>query len=317
MFEITRDMVEQVIEDEKKKRAAVSSKMKGWGIKFIAFAFLQAVVLACVLINNYWTAFKLALAIIAFDLIFIYFLLDYFMRKYDKTGHTLFYMLYRSRKIRKFSSEIKSAENLKEKCRLYEEYIEKENIKSDKALFISEYQSFCIGMGIEDKTDKFHSFMEKYSPKNITGKVIRFQYLSSSLSYAGKHCENLRFYEENTALLKEIWENGIITVKMVPLLVLADFCENKGDDDGILQNYGLIELLYDEAEKIDVSLAMPEKTRRAIELTCVCAYCRKGDTGKSAELYSKFYKKNGDITPEESKKLRDVRIKLEKSGVTV
>lgn len=262
MLEITKDMLEQAIEAEKKNNAALDRSAQIKAYMMIALVGAEFVVL-CMLSS--FAALIFAVIASAADLV-------------------LFLPLVRAFKNQQFNQAVMAADN-DTKIFMYEYRLAKAK-GGEKLLFINALIPMYLHRNEIDKVKALLKGSEDIVPKNFlqrSAKAVNYLTFYGAVSDGESF---IRDYCENEAVIAEMW-NDMLTMKIEALKYTAVFLAYSKEYDKAIEYYlNLIEFRGNAVE-IDSSCEIDENGKMAYCIDLAILYCKSGNAEKAAEYFRK------------------------------
>lgn len=260
MLEITKAMLNEAIETERKNNAASDKSAQIKAYMMIALIGVEFVVL---LLLNSFAALIFAVIALAVDFV-------------------LFLPLVIAFKNHQFNQAVMAANN-DTKIFMYEYRLAKAK-GGEKLLFINALIPMYMRINAIDKAEALLKGSENIVPKNFLQRAAK---AVNYLTFYGAVSDGesfIRAYRENEAVMAEMW-NNMLTMKIEALKYTAVFLAYSKEYDKAIEYYlNLIEF-QEKAEEIDASCAINEEGKNAYNIDLAILYCKSGNTEKAVEYF--------------------------------
>lgn len=280
MLEITKDMLDQTIEAERKNKASLDKSSQKTACRMVALVGIEFAVLFMLLLSNFWTALIFAAIILAVDFVLFFGVTVLISRKYI-SGFTVSTFV-RAFKNHKFNQAVISADN-DTKIFMYEYRLAKAK-GGERLLSINALIPMYLRINENDKAEALLKESEDIVPKNFlqrSAKAVNYLTFYGAVSDGESF---IRAYRENEAVIAEMW-NNVLTIKIEALKYTAVFLAyNKEYEKAIEYYLNLIEF-QEKAEEIDASCAINEEGKNAYNIDLAILYCKSGNTEKAVEYF--------------------------------
>lgn len=280
MLEITKDMLDQTIEAERKNKAASDKAVQITAYIMIAAIGVEFAVLFMLLRSSFWSALIYVAIILAVDFV-VFFGVTILMSKKYISGFTVGAFV-RGLKNQKFNQAVEAADD-GTKIRLYEERLAA--VKGgEKLLSINALIPAYLRINENDKAEALLKEAEDIVPKSFwqkSSKALNYLTFYGTLNDGERF---IRAYRENEAVIEEMWNNMLI-LKIVALKYTAFFLAYSGQYDKAIEYYLNIIEFQEKAGEIDASCGINEEEKKVISIDLAELYCKNGNKEKSAEYF--------------------------------
>lgn len=260
MLEITKAMLDEVIETERKNNAASDRSAQ---IKAYMMIALIGVEFAVLFLLSSFAALIFAVIALAVDFV-------------------LFLPLVRAFKNHQFDQAVMAADN-DTKIFMYEYRLAKAK-GGEKLFFINALIPMYLRINEIDKAEALLKEAEDIVPKKFlqrSAKAVNYLTFYGAVSDGESF---IRAYCENEAVIAEMWKN-MLTTKIEALKYTAVFLAYSKEYDKAIEYYlNLIEL-QEKAGEINASCAINEEGKNAYNIDLAILYCKSGNTEKAAEYF--------------------------------
>ncbi|MDE5993160.1 MAG: hypothetical protein K2G87_08940, partial [Oscillospiraceae bacterium] len=280
MLEITKDMLDQTIETERKNKAASDKAVQITAHIMIAAIVAEFVALFMLLHNSFWAALIYVAIILAVDFVVFFGVTILISKKYI-SGFTV-RAFVRGLKNQKFNQAVEAADD-DTKIRLYEERLAA--VKGgEKLLSINVLIPMYLRINENDKAEALLKEAEDIVPKNFWQKSSR---ALNYLNFYGAVNDGERFiraYRENEVVIEKMW-NDMLILKIEALKYTAFFLAYSGQYDKAIEYYLNVVEFQEKAGEIDASCGINEEEKKVVDIDLAELYCKSGNKEKSAEYF--------------------------------
>lgn len=280
MLEITKDMLDEAIKDEKKS-TKVSNISAQLAVCFLlAVAAVEALCAFSIMNRDIIGALIFLLIAAAADIL-LFLVISFLMSlKYIKRLPLSFFIY--SFKLRKLNKAAKAAD-YDNKILLYESRLAKGK-GSDRLLYINELIPLYIRENRFDKAEELLRQAESIAPKNY---FQRYAKATSYLVYyaSANDGENyIKAYLENESIINEMW-SYVLSTQIPALDFTKFFISYSGDYNKAIEYYLNAIYFKEKAAEINSAYAYSDEGRNANNIDLAWLYCKNGDREKAAECF--------------------------------
>lgn len=280
MLEITKEMLDQTIEAERKNKAASDKSAMVTAYIMIAAIGAEFVVLFMLLLISFWAALIYVAIILAIDFVLFFGVTVLISKKYI-IGFTVGAFV-RAFKNQKFNQAVMAADN-DLKIFMYEYRLAKAK-GGERLLSINALIPMYLRISENDKAEALLKEAENIVPKTFlqrSAKALNYLIFYGAVSDGESF---IRAYRENEAIIVEMW-NNMLTMKIEALKYTAVFLAYSKEYDKAIEYYlNLIEF-QEKAIEIDASCAINEEGKKAVSIDLAELYCKIGNNEKAAECF--------------------------------
>lgn len=280
MLEITKAMLDETIETERKNKAASDKAARITAYIMLAAIGAEFVVLFMLLYNSFWAALIYTVIILAVDFVVFFGVTVLISRKYI-SGFTVGGFL-RAFKNQKFNQTVAAADN-DTKIRLYEERLAAAK-GGDRLLSINALMPMYLRINEIDRAEALLKEAEGIAPKNFwqkSAKALNYLVFYGAVNDGESF---IKAYRENELVIREMWNNMLI-LKIEALKYTAVFLAHSGQYDKAIEYYLNIIEFQEKAGEIDASCGINEEGKKVVGIDFAELYCKVGDREKAAEYF--------------------------------
>ena len=294
MIEITDEILEQAVEREKADQKKFQKRTDFFIKFFIVLCMLEVLPLITLVFRlGLIKGAAWDLLIILADIIILFLGVTYILGTHFK-----FFSLKRTLRSfsdTKFHKEVKNSDTDRQ-IKLWEERFE--SLKDDitKVFSASSLLSLYIRMDMSEKADKLFEWVKAYKPSNDLERESITEIMLSYYDYKNDGESYVKLFEnEEDLLIRQMWENPRVLLKIGFLAKYVSYLEWKKDYAKVIEVYGYYGRLLNMAAETDISIAeMLDSHIKYGSLTYAKVYCQKGDIEKAAECFKDAMAKYDD-----------------------
>lgn len=284
MLEITKNMLDQTIEAERKNKAASDKSVQITAYIMLAAIGAEFVVLFMLLYNSFLTALIYVAIILAVDFV-VFFGVTILMSKKYISGFTTEKFIHAFKR-QKFNETVMSADN-DTKIRLYEERFAADK-GGEKILSANSLISLYLNNNdIDEWTKKAEELLkeiENIPPKNFLQRSLKALSYFTFYSVANDAEGYIKAFHENEKVIEEMW-NETLPMKIHALKHTAIFLAYSGQYDKAVEYYLNIIEFQEKAGEIDASCGINEEGKKLVSIDLAELYCKIGNNEKAAEYF--------------------------------
>lgn len=284
MLEITKDMLDQTIEAERKNKAASDKAVQITAHIMIAAIVAEFVALFMFLHNSFLAALIYVAIILAVDFV-VFFGVTVLMSYKYISGFTVGKFIH-SFKNEKFNQTVMAAD-INTKIRLYEERLaaakDGEKIIPANALITL----YINNNDIDEWTEKAGALLkeiENIPPKNFLQRSYKALSYFAFYGVSNDAESYIKAFRENEKVVEEMW-NEALPMKVYALKHTAVFLAHIGQYDKAAEYYLNIIEFQEKAGEIDASCGINEEGKKAVGIDLAELYCKSGNKEKAAEYF--------------------------------
>ena len=279
MLEITKEILDNVIETQKEKKIK-SDKYTQLTAKITLVAAAAEFIVFCILSANLLRAVVFAAIAIIADIVFLFAVTILLSFKYID-GFTVG-AFFRALKNQKYNSEILAAD-AKSRERLCENRYA--NAKGEEKLLASSgVISICLRMNDFDRTEKIINETAGIEPKNFLQRYIKV--LNYFTFYGARNDKEnyIKTYCENEKVIDEMW-NNTLDAKLEAVLHTAIYFVFTEQYEKAIEYYDYMIDFQNQAAEIDSNLAVTDELLNIRNNDLAELYCKIGNMEKAAEYF--------------------------------
>lgn len=282
MLEITKDMLDEALKDEKIRTSISNISVKMAGCFLLAVVAIELIWVLIMINRDIIGAFVFLLIAAAADIVLFFIVIFLMSLKRIKKLPLSFFMY--SFKLRKLNKTAQTADN-DNKILLYESRLAKDKDR-DRLLYINELILLYIRKNRFDKAEELLRQAKSIVPKNF------FQRYAKALSYlvyydSANDSENyIKAYLENESIIDEMW-SSVLLFKISALNFTKTFISYSGDYNKAIEYYLNAAYFQEKAQEINAAYVYSDEGKNAAILDLAALYCKNGDREKSAECFRK------------------------------
>lgn len=282
MLEITKDMLDQTIEAERKNKAASDKAVQITAYIMIGAIAAEFAVLFKLLRSSFLSALIYVAIILSVDFV-VFFGVTILMSKKYISGFTVG-AFFHALKNQKYNSAILAADE-KEKERLYGNRYA--NAKGEEKLLASNgVIGICLRMNDFDRAEKIINETAGIEPKNFLQRCIKV--LNYFAFYGARNDKEnyIKTYRENEKVIDEMWNNTLDT-KIEAVRYTAIYLACTEQYEKAIEYYDYLFDFQNQAAEIDPKLAVTDELLNALNIDLAELYCNSGNKEKAAECFRK------------------------------
>lgn len=282
MLEITKDMLDEAIKDEKKS-TKVSNISAQLAVCFLlAVAAVEALCAFSIMNRDIIGALIFLLISAAADIVLLFIII--FLMSLKSIKRIPFELLVYSFKLHKFNKTVQAADD-DNKILLYESKLAK-NKGRDRLLYINGLIPLYVRKNRFDKAEELLRQAESIVPKNFMQRCAKATSYFIFYASANDGESYTKAYLENESIIDEMW-NDPLSFKISALTYTKIFIACSGDYNKAIEYYLNVAYFQEKAGEINVIYEKSEDEKNAANIDLAELYCKSGDREKSAEYFKK------------------------------
>lgn len=313
MFEITREMLEQALGEERRKREKINENVNKFippclivfGVLSVIIFFFAPVGVSFGTKLLRWSGMVLMIVIIGIIAFFIYFAKQNKMGVIDVIKGTFLGKQYSDALKLEFDDKIRWLKSALAKAKTPYEKL------NAICFLIQVYAEKCM----ENEVDEYFNMLSQIIPKKTLDKIMFLDIQLLYYDYKDDTENYLRTYSENDNILKLKWDMtlseqiGVFNRYMNYVFINRDYQK-------ALELYNLNLEIHEKAAEIDVNFALPEESKNLYCIDYAMLYCKLGEKEKAAESFRVALERNSNTDkPYIKKHIEKVRGMLNEAGV--
>lgn len=284
MLEITKAMLDETIETERKNKAASDKAARITAYIMLAAIGAEFVVLFMLLYNSFWAALIYTVIILAVDFVVFFGVTVLISRKYI-SGFTVGKFIH-AFKNQKFHKAVAEADN-DTQIRMNEERLaaakDGEKIPPANSL-ISLYQVKYDVDKWREKAEALLKEIENITPKNSLQRELKASMYFIFYGVTDDAESYVKVFHENEEVIEEMW-NDMLPMKTEALKYTAIFLACNEEYGKAIECYFNMIDFREKAGEIDASCGIDENGKKAALIDLAVLYCKSGNTEKAIEYF--------------------------------
>lgn len=312
MFEVTREMMEQAIDEEKERNQASTKAVTNTAFVIIAVLGIEILVLFSLLSDIGIKMLAVLPAVIIADLLLFAAVVLLLSAKYTPNFSVKeFWYAFRNQR---FNKEYMSAD-VGRKIEMYEARLASAKNDDVKINAVNALINLYILENLEEKIEEAAEILDGLTPVSLLSRYAKLTALLMYYDYKDDADSYVSAYENGMEILEKSWTSHMFMKISVASHCSAYYMMNK-DYRKALDAYNLYLEFSDRASKIDASHALPSESKDVICLDYAMCYCKLGENEKAAESFRVALERfeNTDV-PSLKKYLEKVRRMLDEAGI--
>lgn len=275
MAEITSEMIDSIIEDEKKRKIMIEKKVRSYIYMLVPFLVIEAVLIIAFLFISIPKALLAIAGSIIADILYFIIMIEIFTAQEMKMQSSAVVSLYKASKRNRFAAIIDAAPTAEEKLRLYCENIKNTRNKNDKLSAVEEYLYFLNTMCIDEDINWIYEELTKIHSKKFITETGKLHGLLLYFSVKNDNEGFIRTLEENQDLIRRMWDRALF-IKLDILVWCCEYYGIKEDYLKQLEYYDVMVEFRNKASEIDVQYVLTDEMLGEIKIDYARIYCRLG-----------------------------------------
>lgn len=314
MLEITRKMMDETIEEERRLNAASDKSVKAVVVILLIVLGAEVVAFIMLLSADILRGLIFAVAAVAADFILLFLTVIIISKKYIKGFEVgVFISAFKNRN---FNEYIKTVDK-KARILLYEERFAKSKTDDERirngGTLLELYAVECQ----DEKTDKMFAEISSLVPKRKIAKIAK---LDSMLAYYDSKDDGESYCKayENSGDIIEMWWNNSLDLKLLLFVRYIAYMTIKKDYKKALELYTYNLEARERAGKFNAECGINDEMRNYACIDLAMLYLNTGDTEKAKECMREAERRFADgSVPLIQKQMKKLRAMFDGAGINL
>lgn len=276
MLEIRNETIDIVVEREKSNRAKAEKKTVKTAVVLLIVIFLEIFLLVGATSFGILRTLKIAAIFIVFDAACFFIAVESIMKiMVPELPYPAVFSFLDAYWRKRFQARLDAADTDGEKLRLYDEHLKKALGKRRKSSAAVEYMEFLMRLQSDENADELYEKIANEKPKKLLLKFLRLQGMLLYFMLKDDGKGYVRAFEENMDTADKYLNWDLSAVQIV-IIYYAQYFEYKKDFQNAVDCCDLLVYLNERSSEVDVSLAMPEESLKALSIDYARLFCCLG-----------------------------------------